>query len=53
MVPVYKGKRDKGEFSNFKGISLLSVLGKLYGRVVIESEEMHRAADWEGTVWFQ
>ena len=33
MVPLYKGKGDVYERSNFRGISLLSVVGKVYGRV--------------------
>ena len=35
MVPLYKGKGDMNECSNFRGISLLSVVGKVYGRVLI------------------
>ena len=35
IVPLYKGKGDKCECSNSRGISLLSVVGKLYGRVLI------------------
>ena len=34
MVPLYKGKGDKCECSNSRGITLLSVIGKLYGRVL-------------------
>ena len=37
IVPLYKGKDDKCECSNSRGISLLSVVGKLYGRVMIKS----------------
>ena len=33
---VYKGTVDKCEWSNSRGISLLSVVGKLYGRVLIK-----------------
>ena len=33
---LYKGKGDKCECSNSRGIRLLSVVGKLYGRVKIE-----------------
>ena len=33
IVPLYKGKGDKCECSNSRGISLLSVVGKLYGRL--------------------
>ena len=36
IVPLYKGKGDKWECSNLRGISLLSVVGKLYGRVLIK-----------------
>ena len=35
IVPIYKGKGDKHVCSNYRGISLLSMVGKLYGRVVI------------------
>ena len=35
MVPLYKGKGDLHKCSNFRGISLLSVVGKVYGRVLI------------------
>ena len=35
MVLLYKGKGDMYECSNFRGISLLSVVGKVYGRVLI------------------
>ena len=35
IVPLYKGKRYVHECSNFRGISLLSVVGKVYGRVLI------------------
>ena len=36
LVPLYKGKGDKCECSNSTGISLLSVVGKVYGRVLIK-----------------
>ena len=35
MVPLYKGKGDMHECSNFRGISLLTVVGKVYGRILI------------------
>ena len=35
IVPFYKGKGDRCEYSNSRGISLLSAVGKLYGRVLI------------------
>ena len=35
IVPIYKGKGDKGDCGKYRGISLLSIPGKVYGRVVI------------------
>ena len=35
MVPLYKGYGDKCECSNSRSINLLSVVGKLYGSVLI------------------
>ena len=35
IIPMYKGKGVKEECKNYRGISLLSIPGKLYGRVVI------------------
>lgn len=36
IVPLYKGKGDKSVCGNSRGISLLSVVGKLYGRILIK-----------------
>ena len=36
IVSLHKGRGDKCECSNSRGISLLSVVGKLYGRVLIK-----------------
>ena len=36
IVPLYKGMGDKCECSNSGGISLLSVVGKLFGRALIK-----------------
>ena len=35
IVPLYKGKGDVHECSNSRGISLLSVVGKVYGQILI------------------
>ena len=35
IIPLYKGKGDANECGNSRGISLLSVVGKVYGRVLI------------------
>ena len=36
IVPLYKEKGDKCECSNSRGFNLLSVVGKLFGRVLIK-----------------
>ena len=36
IVLLYKEKNDKCECSNSSGISFLSVVGKLYGRVLVK-----------------
>ena len=38
IVPLYKGKGEKCECSNSRGISLLSVVGMLFGRALIKKE---------------
>ena len=35
-MPLYKGKGSRDECGNYRGISLLSIPGKVYGRIVIE-----------------
>ncbi len=36
IVPVYKGKSRKEECGSYRGISLLRIPGKVYGKVIIE-----------------
>ena len=36
IVPVYKGKGRRGECGSYRGISLLSIPGKTYGKVIVE-----------------
>src|SRR5678815_4221110 len=36
IVPLYKGKGDKGNIRNYRGISLLSVIGKIYAGILVE-----------------
>ena len=36
IVPIYKGKGSQQDCKNYRGISLLSVVGKLYAKVLTE-----------------
>lgn len=35
VVPLYKGKRNDSEYRNYRGISLLSVMEKVYEIIII------------------
>ena len=35
IVPIYKGKGDRSECRNYRGIIILSITRKIYGRVLI------------------
>ncbi|MCP4337615.1 MAG: reverse transcriptase family protein, partial [Desulfobulbaceae bacterium] len=47
IVPLYKGKGERGVCGNYRGICLLSVVGKVYCRVVIERVR-ERTEKWVG-----
>ena len=36
IVPLYKGKGDRTECKNHRGISLLRVVGKIYGGILVD-----------------
>ena len=36
IVPIYKGESDRSKCKNYRGISLFSIPGKVYGRIFIE-----------------
>ena len=36
IVPLYNDKGDRTESSNYRGISLLSVVGKIYAGILID-----------------
>ena len=36
IVPLYKGKGERTECSNYRCISLLSVVGKIYAGILLE-----------------
>ena len=37
IVPQYKGKEERNECKNYKGITLLSVVGKMYAGILVDS----------------
>ncbi len=43
IVPLYKGKGKREECNNYRGLSLLSVPGKIYGRIL--NERMMKITD--------
>ena len=36
IVPLYKGKRERTKCKNYRGISLLIVIGKIYGGILVD-----------------
>ena len=36
IVPLYKGKGERTECKNYRGISLLSVAGKIYSGILVD-----------------
>ena len=36
IVPLYKGTGEKTECKNYKGISLLSIVGKIYVGILVD-----------------
>ena len=36
IVPLYKGKRERTECKNYRGISMLSVVGKIYAASLVD-----------------
>ncbi len=45
IVPLYKGKGSRSECSRYRGISLLSVPGKVYGRIL--TERLIEVTEWK------
>ena len=43
LVVLYKGKGPKNDCSNYRGISLLSVVGKILGRIIFKRINLHIA----------
>ena len=36
IVPMYKSKGEKAECKNYRGISLISVVGKIYAGILVD-----------------
>ncbi len=36
VVPLWKGKGDRQDCNNYRGVTLLSVLGKVFARITID-----------------
>ena len=36
IVPLYKGKGERTECNNYRGISMLSVVGKIYTQILVD-----------------
>ena len=51
IVPLYKRKGDKCECSNSRGNSLLSEVGKLFGRVLIKRVNAELMCNRGGAMW--
>ena len=41
IVPIYKGRGDRRDCGNYRGISLLSVPGKLFARIILDRIRPH------------
>ena len=60
IVPLYKGKGKRSECKNYRGISLLSVVGKVYAGILVDrvcrvtehliDDEQRRFQLWKGCV---
>ena len=43
ILPLYKGKGERNECKNYRGISLLSMFGKIYAGILIDKSPK---SDW-------
>ena len=36
IIPLYKGQRERTECKNYRGFSLLNVVGKIYAGILVD-----------------
>ena len=48
IASLYKGKGERKECSNYIGISLLSVAGKIYARILVDRSMTSRGDSEQG-----
>ena len=36
IIPLYKGNGERAECKNYRGVSLLSVVGKIYAGILVD-----------------
>ena len=41
VIPLWKGKSDRQDCNNYRGVTLLSVPGKVFARIIIERVRHH------------
>ena len=41
VVPLWKGKGDRQDCNNYQGVMLLSVLGKVFARIILDRVHHH------------
>ena len=41
VVPLWKGKGDRQDCNNYRGLTLLSVLGKVFARIILDRVRHH------------
>ena len=51
-ITLYKNKGDRGDCSNHRGLSLLSVVGKIFARIILTRLQTLAERVYPDSVWF-